>query len=545
MARVLERLVDKVLGLPVAEVPHPVVTGVSVPMPDGVRLAADRYRPPGGEDPMAVVLIRTPYGKGKLLGKLLGAALARRGLQVVVQDVRGTFGSEGEFRAFQQEKEDGLATAAWLREQPWCDGRLATAGMSYLGHTQWAVGPYLDPPLEAMCLGITASEFTTTFYPGGVLGLDNMLSWSSLIGTQEDRFASLPNPRRTKRIRAAMSHLPTRTADLAAIGKPVPFLADVTGHGEPGDEFWAPTDHSGGLTTLTTPTSMVTGWYDLFLPAQLRDFKALRAAGREARITIGPWSHGQPSSIGPMVADQASWLTAHLLGDRAQLRQAPVRLFLQGADRWLDFEQWPPAESTAKTVHLQSIGRLGEETAKESEPDNFTYDPADPTPSVGGPLLTGENRQRDNKSVEARPDVLVFTGEPLKANLDLIGEVSATVHVRTDLGHADVFVRICDVDGSGVSRNVTEGILRLRPGAPEADADGVVTAEVPLDPTAYRFRRGHRLRVQVTGGAFPRFARNHGTGEPAAGAVAGKPCRFEVFHDPAHPSRLSLPVFPG
>jgi hypothetical protein len=462
-----------------------------------------------------------------------------------VQDVRGTFGSEGEFWAFQQEKEDGLATAAWLREQPWCDGRLATAGMSYLGHTQWAIGPYLDPPLEAMCLGVTASEFVSSFYPGGVLGLDNMLSWSALIGTQERRFAALPNPRKTKRIRAAMAHLPTSTADVAAIGKPVRFLADVTGHGEPGDDFWSPTDHSTSLAELATPTSMVTGWFDLFLPAQLRDFKALAAAGRETRITIGPWSHGQPSSMGPMIADQASWLTAHLNGDRAQLRQAPVRLFLQGAGRWLDFDQWPPAESTAKAWHLLPVGKLGEQAAKESAPDKFTYDPADPTPSVGGPLLTGKNRQRDNASVEARADVLVYTGEPLKASLDLIGEVSATVHVRTDLGHADVFVRLCDVDPGGVSRNVTEGILRLRPGLPEADADGVVTAEVSLDPTAYRFRRGHRLRVQVTGGAFPRFARNHGTGEPSGAATTTKPCRFEIFHDAAHPSRVTLPVFPG
>jgi putative CocE/NonD family hydrolase len=542
---VFERLVDKLLGLPAAEVPKPAVAkDIAVPMPDGVRLRADRYRPPG-ETPMPVVLIRTPYSKSTLLGKLLGGALARRGLQVVVQDVRGTFGSEGEFWAFQQEKEDGLATAAWLREQPWCDGRLATTGMSYLGHTQWAIGPYLDPPLEAMCLGITASEFVSSFYPGGVLGLDNMLSWSALIGTQERRFAALPNPRKAKRIRAAMAHLPTNTADVAAIGKPVRFLADVTGHAEPGDDFWSPTDHSKGLAELTTPTSMVTGWFDLFLPAQLRDFKALTAAGRETRITIGPWSHGQPSSMGPMIADQASWLTAHLLGDRAQLRQAPVRLFLQGAGRWLDFDQWPPAESTPKAWHLQPVGRLGEETATESTPDKFTYDPADPTPSVGGPLLTGENRQRDNASVEARPDVLVYTGESLKVSLDLIGEVSATVHVRTDLGYADVFVRLCDVDPGGVSRNVTEGILRLRPGVPEADADGIVTAEVSLDPTAYRFRRGHRLRVQVTGGAFPRFARNHGTGEPSGTATATKPCRFEVFHDAAHPSRVTLPVFPG
>jgi hypothetical protein len=511
-----------------------------IPMPDGAKLLADRYRPPGDE-PLPVVLLRTPYGRRGVLSNLFGPTFARRGLQVVTQSVRGTFGSEGEFWPFQQEKDDGLATVAWLREQPWCDGRVAMAGASYLGHTQWAIAPYVDPPLEAMCLGITASEFVTSFYPGGVLGLDNTLSWSALIGTQENRFAALPNPRQQKRTRLAMSHLPVRTGDVAAIGKSVRFLGDVTGNAESA-EFWAPTDHSKALAGLATPTSMVTGWYDLFLPAQLRDFKTLSAAGRQTRITIGPWSHGEPASLKPMIADQASWLAAHLLGDRTQLHQSPVRLFLQGANRWLDFEQWPP-ESQSQPVYLQAVGRLDKTESKESAPDEFTYDPADPTPSVGGPLLTGKAKQQDNQPVEAREDVLVYTGEMLTRDLDVIGEVSATIHVRTSTEYADVFVRLCDVDRGGISLNVTEGILRLRTGDQAADADGIVTAEVELDPTAYRFRPGHRLRVQVSGGAFPRFGRNHGTGEPTADAVTTTPCHFEVFHDAGHPSRISLPVF--
>ncbi|GAA4531417.1 CocE/NonD family hydrolase [Amycolatopsis samaneae] len=541
----LDRLVDRILGLPATEGPPPTVTrDVEIPMPDGVRLLADRYAP-AGTTRAPVVLIRTPYGRGGWSGRIFGAVFARHGLQVVVQSTRGTFGSGGEFRPFHLEKEDGLATARWLREQPWCDGRLAMAGGSYLGYTQWAVGPYLDPPLEAMCLGITASEFVSAFYPGGVLAADDMVSWSALIGTQEQRFSALRGPLRAKRLRRAMSTLPLSAADVAAIGKPVRFLEDVTTHAEPDDPFWAMADHRAEVAGLSAPVSMVTGWYDLFLAEQLRDFRTLAAAGRNPRITIGPWAHGEPGMLRVLVPDQVSWLRAHLHGDRAQLRRSPVRIFLQGAGRWLDFDQWPPAETTARPCYLRPVGGLGEEVPGESLPATFTYDPADPTPSVGGPLLKGKTKQRDNRAIEARPDVLVFTGTPLAADLDLIGEVSATVHVRTDLGHADIYVRLCDVDRSGVSRNVTEGILRLRPGAPESDVDGVVRAEVELEPTAYRFRRGHRLRVQVAGGAFPRFARNHGTGAPVTSAVTGKPCRFEIFHDPAHPSHLNLPVFPG
>lgn len=285
---------------------------------------------------------------------------------------------------------------------------------------------------------------------------------------------------------------------------------------------------------------MVTGWYDLFISAQLRDFKELAAAGRAPRITIGPWAHGEPASLKTLITDQIGFLSAHLLGDRAPLRQSPVRLYLQGSGRWLDFASWPP--ESAATPYFLRPGGLSVAEPVESKPGTFTFDPADPTPTVGGPLLSGVQKQQDNKVVEQRPDVLLFTGDVLKRDLDVIGEISALVHVRTDLGHGDVFVRLCDVDRRGVSRNVTDGILRLRPGHPESDVDGVVAAEISLDPTAYRFRRGHRLRVQVAGGAFPRFARNHGTGEPVFSAVDGKAARFEIFHDPARPSRITLPV---
>ncbi|TMR28942.1 CocE/NonD family hydrolase [Nonomuraea zeae] len=538
----LSRLFDRYLGLPEPTTPDVEVTrDLRVPMPDGVVLLADRYRPRGSEA-LPVVLIRTPYGKHRLDSKVTGRVLASRGLQVVVQDARGTFGSGGRFSAFHQEKDDGLATAAWLREQPWCDGRLAMAGASYLGYTQWAIGPHLDPPLEAMCLGVTASEFTTTFYPGGVFALHNMLTWTALIGTQEEAplGGMLPNPRKERRVRRAMAHVPIDTSDVAAIGKEVPFLREVAAHAEPGDAFWADTDNSAAAVKMTTPTSMVTGWWDLFLPAQLRDFAALREAGRRSRITIGPWGHDL-GALRAQVSDQVSWLSAHLLGDSAQLHRSPVRLYLQRADRWLDFDRWPPPQSTPTPLYLLPHRGLGWDAPGESDPDTFTYDPAHPTRSVGGPLLSmQEAKQRDNRDIESRPDVLVYTSAPLPRDLDLIGPVSATVYVRTDTGYADVFVRLCDVDADGVSRNVTDGILRL-----PAGSEGVVQAEIELHPTGYRFLRGHRLRVQVAGGAFPRYARNHGTGEPVGRAVRTRTTQFEIFHGAGHPSSVMLPILGG
>lgn len=537
------RVVDRWLGLapaPVADIE--VERGLRVPMPDGVELLADRYAP-AGAGPMPVVLVRGPYGRGGFWGAMFGGVLARQGLQVLLQSVRGTFGSGGEFDAQRQEREDGLATAAWVRAQPWCDGRLGAAGLSYLGYTQWAVAPYLDPPMDAVCLAVTASEFNSHHYPGGSFNLYDSLSWTVLTGRQEDvsPLRGAFDPVQERRTRRAQAQLPLRDADAAALGHTSRFWRDVVTHGEPGDDFWASSDHSLAVPKLTAPATMTTGWYDLFLPWQLRDFRALRDAGRTARVTIGPWAHADPPALRTELRDQAQWLRAHLLGEPLPAYPA-VRAYLQHAGQWLEFDRWPPPQTRPTPLYLHPDGGLDWQPAPDSGPDSFTYDPSDPTPSVGGPLLDGKNRQRDNRAVEARPDVLVYTGAPLEHDLDLVDEVSATVHVRTELPHADVYVRLCDVDTRGVSRNICDGILRLRPGRPPAAPDGAVQAAVEMWPTGYRLRRGHRLRVQVAAGAFPRFARNHGTGEPLADAVAMRPCRHEVYHDPAHPSCVVLPV---
>lgn len=178
-------LVDRVLRLPAEAGSYRVERDLRVPMPDGVTLLADRYAPPG-DRPGPVVLVRTPYGRDRQLALLYGAPFARRGLQVVIQSVRGTFGSGGAFAAFHHEKDDGLATIAWLREQPWCDGRVATMGSSYLGYTQWAVAPYVDPPLAAMCPAITGSEFNSATYLGGGVGLRGAFEWGVMVEQQEN-----------------------------------------------------------------------------------------------------------------------------------------------------------------------------------------------------------------------------------------------------------------------------------------------------------------------------------------------------------------------
>ena len=549
LARLGGALADAALGLPLRAVPYTVERDVAVPMPDGVTLLGDHYRPAAAAGPLPVVLVRLPYGRAGLFAHAFAAPYARRGFQVFVQSTRGTFGSGGHFRPFTTEHEDGLATLAWVRAQPWCDGRVAMTGGSYFGHTQWAVAPYADPPLVAVSPHVTGARITAAFYDHGAPGLENALRWSVSIGRQEA--GGLPAPLAAPGLRArvgrALRMLPLQAADTAAVGAPVPFWRDFTGHAAPGDPFWDATDHDDADLGAFPPANMVTGWWDLFAAAQLADVTRLQAAGVPVRVTVGPWLHGDPAELREMVRTDVGWLDHHLRGGPAPAG-APVRLFLQQAGTWLEAQSWPPPGSAPVVHHLRADGSLTREAPADGEvPRGFTYDPADPTPTVGGPLLERPGRQADNRAVEARDDVLVSTGPALSADVDVVGHARARVHVRPELGHADLFVRLCDVDPDGVSRNVVDGIRRLDPHTVPADdvavgGDGVLAVDVELFPTAYRFRAGHRLRVQVAGGAFPRFARNLGTGEPFASAATGRPCRFEVFSDAAHPSYVELPV---
>ncbi len=223
-----------------------------------------------------MVLVRSPYGRAGIGTLIFAAPLARRGFQVFLHSTRGTFGSGGLFRPFTTERADGLATVAWLREQPWCDGQVATAGPSYLGHTQWALAPYADPPLACAAMDVTAAKITSAFYQHGAPGLQNALSWTGQVGRQEriSMLAAMPNPVQLGRVRRALRKVPLQAADIDVAGAPVPFWRDFTGHAAPGDDFWTEADHHEADLTRLPPVSMVSGWWDLFAMEQLRDYAA-------------------------------------------------------------------------------------------------------------------------------------------------------------------------------------------------------------------------------------------------------------------------------
>ncbi len=516
-----------------------------VPMPDGVALLADHYYPRGGSQ-RPTILVRSPYGRAGIFGALFASPFAERGFQVLIQSCRGTFGSGGDFNAFRNERADGLATLAWLKQQPWFSGELATVGPSYLGFVQWAIAAEAGAMLKAMAPQITASEFRSLVYPSESFSLDTGLSWIYLLSHQEDDpplAAFLAQARAASALLAstAFQHLPLREADKLATGKPVPFFRDWLEHNDPADAWWQPVDFSETVSGITAPVSFLGGWYDIFLPQMLTDYQRLHQAGRQPYLTIGPWTHTDQAMFPFMVRESLAWFRAHLLGDRSNLRDMPVRVFVMGAKQWRDFPEWPP-NTQSQRWYLQKGKGLSPSAPPQSDPDRYRYDPADPTPSVGGSSLSQNSGPKDNRAVETRADVLVYTSPVLDHAVEIIGPVKAELYAGSSLGHTDFFARLCDVDPSGKSINVCDGLMRLDPSRPVPEAEGCRKVEIELWPTAHRFLKGHRIRLQVSSGAHPRYVRNPGSGEPLASAVTLKVADQIIYHDPARPSAIVLPI---
>jgi uncharacterized protein len=526
---------------------HAVVreSDLPVPMDDGAVLLADRWVARDARArPQPTVLVRSPYGRARWVGLLFGRLVAERGLQVVVQSVRGTFGSQGQFSPF-DERADGLATLRWLRAQPWHDGPIGMLGPSYLGLVQWAVAPEAGDELAALAIQVSASQFHGQTYAGGSLSLETAASWLVLVAEQERPFAALAMIRALRRLPGVVADAPLAELDVRATGAPVAWFQEALSSTERSDPYWVTRDFAGGVEQVTARVQLIGGWYDIFLPWMLEDFAALHAAGRAPQLVIGPWTHAAPGLMATGLQQGLGWLRAELLGDRRMVRDAPVRIYVTGsADGrgWRDLPAWPPPGTGERRLWLAPRGALADDAPGEEGGTRYRYDPHDPTPSHGGPVLLAREPVVDNRPLEARPDVLTFDTAPLPAALEAIGPVRVELHVRASGPHFDLFSRVCDVDGDGASWNVCDALARVAPGRVEQSADGTWRVAFELWPTAHRFAAGHRLRLQVSSGAHPRYARNPGTGEPLMSAGDLRAVDIEVLHGGAHPSALVLPA---
>ncbi|QYC41726.1 Cocaine esterase [Nonomuraea coxensis DSM 45129] len=267
-------------------------------------------------------------------------------------------------------------------------------------------------------------------------------------------------------------------------------------------------------------------------------YQTLRKAGREPYLTIGSWQHWDAELSLTALRESITWLRAHLLGDRRELREAPVRIYVRGADEWRDLPVYPPAEAQPQRLNLHPNGGLSGDLPAESAPDRYRYDPADPTPAIAAmSRMIGIPRKTGEGVLAGREDVVTYTGAPLPADLEVIGIPTAELHVTSSLAHTDFYVRISDVAPTGTITHVSDALRRF---AADRPIDEMVGIE--LAPVAHRFKRGHRVRVQIASGACPRWDRNPGTGEPPAAGSAMRVADQRIHHSPARPSAVILPA---
>jgi uncharacterized protein len=532
------RALGRMLRLPAPTTGY-TVSSVKIPMRDGVELVADHYEPTGDTEPVGTLLLRGPYGRGFPYSLLFGALHAARGYRVLIQSVRGTFGSGGVFQPMVHEAADGADTVAWLRQQPWFTGRFATIGISYLGFTQWAL--LQDPPPELAAAVITAGphDFSASAWGTGSFTVNDFLGWSHLVAHQEDPGrirAGIRQLRAQKGVARAAGEVPLGAAGRALLGNRAPWWESWLEPPDNGDPFWESLRFGDALEQVGVPVLLLSGWQDLFLPQTLQQYRRLRDRGVDVALTMGPWNHTQLlfGGLRTMATETQEWLDTHLGGRPTQARSGRVRFFVKG-EGWRELPDWPPT-TTERALYLQPGGGLVETPPSPavSSSASFRYDPADPTPTIGGRLLSPDGGYRDDTALAARRDVLSFTSDVLTDDLYVHGNPVAELAHSSDNPHVDVFVRISEVDPKGRSRNVSDGYRRL-----DGTPHGGNTVSLELDAIAHRFRAGSRIRVLVAGGSHPRYARNLGTGEATVTGSRLTPSTHEVHFGA---SRVLLPV---
>jgi putative CocE/NonD family hydrolase len=555
-------------------------------MRDGVALRADVWRP-AADGRYPVLLQRLPYSKGDPQVAVLGAGLdplraVEAGFVVVIQDTRGRYASEGEFVPFVDEAQDGADTVAWCAALPYANGRVGMYGQSYFGATQLLAATATPAGLGAIAPAATGCDYYDGWtYQGGVFQLGFVLHWllSALAEAELERRP--PDARRRLREAyerlandpwAAFSRLPL--TDLDGLEDAAPYYRHWLEH-DRRDEFWRSISPRERYGAIVTPALHIGGWYDLFVSGTIENFVRLQEeagteeARRAQRLVVGPWAHAclgdtvGEREFGPAAALSALDPTAlHLRFFDEHLRdgppgdEAPVRVFLMGANRWLDEETWPVRGVDDVRWHLRDEQRLTlEPPALDERPDEFVYDPRDPVPTLGGAtflpglLVARHAGARDTAATAARSDVLVYDSEPLEQSLDVIGSVSATLAVASSAPDTDFTAKLVDVEPDGGAILVCDGIVSLRgagDGAPQARSGiGVTTSlTIELGPTAVRLAAGHRIRVEVSSSNFPRFARSPNSEVPRWLATTEDlaVARQRVFHDSLRPSHITLPT---
>lgn len=524
---------------------------VSARMRDGVVLRANVYRP-AGPGPWPTLLARTPYGKDlpSASAWLDPVRAAAEGFLVVIQDVRGRFASDGAWEPFVHEADDGYDTVEWAARLPGSSGRVGMFGLSYWGNAQWLAAIAQPPSLGAIAPALTwCDPADGTFSRGGALELGLELVWALEQGLDDARRRGDP----IQELIDELDRLPEGgfwelPPGAAAFRHGVTDLGGLRGEHAIADAARV----AGRHDRVGVPVLSIGGWYDCFAQGVLDNHAAIHPG--TGRLVVGPWTHANfTEAVGGLsfglrargddiTTLQLDWFAAQLASHGVDVEESPVRIFVMGANRWRDEPSWPPPGSAHQRWHLRAGGGLTRAAPEPAEtPSEFVYDPADPVPTLGGATLITPHvapGPADQRPTEQRPDVLVFTSEPLADDLEVTGPVRVVLWVDSSATSTDWVARLCDVHPDGRSFDLCDGIVRVADGARE-----LRPREVALWSTSNLFRRGHRVRVHVTSSSFPRWDRNLNSGDQSG--PTHTTARQRVHHDAGHPSCIELPVCPA
>jgi len=537
---------------------------VRVPMRDGTQLSTNIFLP-DEEGSFPVILMRTPYGNGDANNG--GAiAYAKAGYAYVIQDTRGRFESEGIFNPFLDEARDGYDTQEWIRKQTWCNGKIGTTGGSYVGFTQWLPAPLGSPAVKAMVPTVTFTDLhDDIMFIGGAFQLSLALAWGALVTVQPGENLMALDWQKL------YSHLPL--ADYSNIlGREISFYNDWLAHPDY-DEYWLPATVGDRFDRINVPVFNVGNWYDIFAKSTTENFRRMAkdspgGVRRSQKLLMGPGAHGMPTpklgerdfgevaniDIGSM---ERRWFDRWLKDEKnGIMEEAPVRIFVMGINQWRDEQEWPLARTRYTRYYIHSKGKAntlnGDGVLNTKPPVNepadiYRYDPDNPVPTNGGANLAIPAGPFDQRKIEERSDVLVYTSEPLEKPVEVTGPIKMIIYASSSAHDTDFTAKLVDVCPDGTSWNLADGIIRARyrhstqyqnliePGK-------IYRYEIDLWVTSNVFLKDHRIRLEISSSNFPRFDRNPNTGHPFgkdAGVIAAEQT---IYHALEHPSYLILPI---
>jgi len=564
-------LSSTLLSAPVAE-QIGIQRHLAVPMRDGINLYADLYRP-AREGKFPVLIVRTPYGVQRDGLHEALVRFAQNGYAVINQDVRGRYESEGKWDPFRNEANDGYDTIEWAAKQSWSNGKIGLQGGSYLGHVQWRAATQSPPSLVAMFPAVASTDIYKNWLThGGAFRLSFNYGWG--VVRMPNRIM-LPQYWHTEtwsppelKYETVLSHLPLNDMDLRSAGTAVPHFREWLKH-EDYDEYWRSISDEELYRKVKVPVHTSGGWYDIFLNGTINGFVGMRRSGGSelartgSKMTIGPWGHGPSQKFGDidfgpqahrkLFDRELRWFDYHLKAtDNGIDKEPPVEIFYMGVNKWRHEQDWPIPGAKATPFFLAAHRSLAAQKPDVSATERYRYDPSKPVPTLGGNNCCGTPTAagpKDQRPIESREDVLVFTGEALKEPIAIAGPISMKLFAATDGRDTDWMIKLVDVYPDGFAMNIAEGILRsrFRKGLDKMELltpNQVYEFDIDMAGTANVFQAGHRIRIDIMSSNYPQFDRNPNTGDPLGASNRTRIANQTVLIGGSRASHVILPIVP-